>query len=655
VSSRARRLAVAAALFVLSGLSLIGARTEPSRLRRLSETPRGRASLNPGLSGDGRRVAFESNADLAGAGGPDSFRLFAARLSEGVQPSELSRSRGPAPALSQDGSRVAFASASDPLGSNRDGNSEIFLHDGVGLTQLTDTTPDDPARRAAEGSFAPSVSDDGRLVAFASDRDLAGLNPERAHEVFLYDAEARRFTRLTDGDSGARASDAKISGDGSRVYFVRERVDENETVRELWRYTRETGARSLLVGDARRLALGPGRAVSDDGLRVVFAAETAPNTTQVFLLDGRNHNRLRQLTRLGARAADVPLHPTISGDGHRVAFATRRNFNNLDRDASVELYVYDIPTDTFARVTDTRPAGTSEAVASLDDEGARVAFSFPRVLADADAPEEFADDPELFVADLDPRPAFATGLRFFNAAALDKSTQPADSVAADSVVVVHGANLAPIASKASRLSDGSFPARLQNVTLTVAGRHAQLFYVSPTQINFHLPADAPHGPAEVSITNHDGFETRGVVHVARVAPGIFASGGNGAGEALALDAATGRPPPSTPPTDAATRARSSSTPPACATPRASRSAPADATSESSPSILHPTCPASTSSDSPSPRVCAGPAPSRCSSKPTTRRATARRSRSPTAARRPAPRDSNSRPPLQPSRPAARYL
>ncbi|MDQ3803502.1 MAG: hypothetical protein M3416_06685, partial [Acidobacteriota bacterium] len=524
----ARRTAVAFILLISLSLSFINARPEAGGVRRVSQTPRGRVSLNPALSGDGRRLAFESNADLAGTGAPQSFRVFAAGLSNPVSLKELARARGPAPALSQDGASVVFAAASDVLGTNRDGNSELFFRDGTGLTQLTDTLPDDPARRAAQGSFRPSISDDGRLVAFDSDRDHAGANPDRSREIFLYDVGARNFTQLTDDGDGVRHFDAKISGDGSRVAFVRERDREDGTAaREVVIYERAAGGLTVAVKDADKLALAPGRSVSDDGLRVVYSAETSEDAGQVFLFDGRNGGRVRQLTRLRSRRSDVPLHPTLSGDGRRVAFATRRNVTGDNRDASVELYVYDIPTDTFFQITNAPAAATGEVVASLNDEGTVVAFSFPRALAEADAPEDFINDPEIFAASVAPRAEFRTGLEFFNGAALDRSPLPPNTAAPDSIVVATGADLSLETVEAVRRADASFPTELGNVTLRVGGRPAPLFYVSPTQINFHLPADTPLGAAEVAVVNHDGLETRGTINVVRAAPGVFAAGGRG--------------------------------------------------------------------------------------------------------------------------------
>src|SRR5258707_862278 len=127
-----------------------------------------------------------------------------------------------APAISQDGSRIAFASKDEPLGKNLDGNSEIFLFDGVELTQITNTSPGDLGNRVTNGNFSPSISDDGRFIAFSSNRDLTGQNADGNLEVFIYDTTARNFTQLTNTTGIVGASDAKISGNGAIICYIRD-------------------------------------------------------------------------------------------------------------------------------------------------------------------------------------------------------------------------------------------------------------------------------------------------------------------------------------------------------------------------------------------------------------------------------------------------
>ena len=119
--------------FILAGvavLCLLGVRPTQTQspLQRITNTTERHTASDPSLSGDGRTVAFESTEDIAGAGGTDHFRAIRANVA--VDPPtffQMGGTRAVAAAISQDGSRIAFASKDDPLGTNLDGNSEIFL------------------------------------------------------------------------------------------------------------------------------------------------------------------------------------------------------------------------------------------------------------------------------------------------------------------------------------------------------------------------------------------------------------------------------------------------------------------------------------------------------------------------------------------------
>ncbi|HEY0079065.1 MAG TPA: lamin tail domain-containing protein [Pyrinomonadaceae bacterium] len=533
------------AVFLLLALVLCVARvavvrSESGAVLRLTVTPDERLSLNPSISGDGRRVGFESSADVAEAGGEGFHALLADLSHNSPRFLRMALARASAPALSQDGSRVAFSSRDDPLGTNPDGNSEIFLFDGQRLAQITDTKPDDASRRASDGSFQPSISDDGRLVAFSSNRNLAGSNPDANLEIFVYDTETLAFRQLTESVGTVGATDAKLSGDGSRVAFIRDAGAHGSlasTRRDLVLSDLSSGETRLLAAALDGFAFTYGRAVSDDGERIVFSARTATNASQVFLYDGRR-NILRRLTSLGSRASDVPLHPTVSGDGSRVAFATRRSVTGANADASVELYVYDLPTDQFTRITSAPASATAEVVSSLDDAGITVAFSFPRVLASATASNELANNSEIYVADLAPRPAFSTDLRVSNAAASDREPASLKSIAPGSIADAFGANLSDESLQAARLPDRSFPRSLAGVTVSVNKRAAQLFYVSPERVNFLVPEETELGTAEVSVRNAEGFESRASVLITQVSPGLFTHSADGRGETIALNAST---------------------------------------------------------------------------------------------------------------------
>ncbi|MEP6635406.1 MAG: lamin tail domain-containing protein [Acidobacteriota bacterium] len=506
-------------------------------LRRITNTSEEALSLNPSLSGNGEVAAFESTADPLAEGRTGFHALRADVTTEPVAIRQAALSRAVAPAISQDGSRIAFASKDDPLETNHDGNSEIYLYDGGSLSQITDTSPGDLASRVTNGNFQPSISDDGRVIAFSSNRDLTNQNPDGNLEIFLFDTVAFSFSQLTNSIGMVGCSDAKISGDATRVAYVRDRRTTSSTQRDLVIQEVFPFSTVKIIGaDIPSLKLAYGRAISDDGARVVYSSETADHSTQVFLFD-RRWNATRQMMSLGARPDDVPLQATISGDGSRVAFATRRDVLGGNADHSVELYTFDIPTAQFSRVTTAPSTATAEVVSSLNDDGSLIAFNFPRVLSGPVTETNLANNSEIYLATTAIRPAFGN-LTVVNGASFGNEPVPVKALAPASIAVAQGNALADLTQQAQRQSDGTFPLTLGGTTMTMNGRPTQILYASPTQVNFIVPADTEISTAEVLIANADGYRSRGAVSVLRAAPGVFTTSGDGRGEGVVLNADT---------------------------------------------------------------------------------------------------------------------
>ena len=538
---RLRPLAIVGCIVVaLCLLGLWGARSQTGGLRRVTNTTEEGININPSLSGDGRRISFESTEDVAHAGGNDHFRAIRADVTNDPAAfTQLSGTRAPAPGISQDGSRIAFAAKEDPLGTNVDGNSEIFLYDGTTLRQITNTTPGDPSRRILDGNFQPSLTDDGRFIAFSSNRNLTNQNGDGNLEIFTFDTTSNTFAQLTNTTGQVGASDAKISGDGTRVAYIRDNNTSPGTQRDLILQDRSGGTTRLIASNVTNLAFTYGRAISDDGSRIVYAADIATDSSQVFLFDGRTSNSTRPVTTLGVRTTEVPLHPTISGDGSRIAFATRRPIAGLSNtDNSIEVYTFDIPTGQFARVTNAPSSAdgfdgssrVAEVVSSLNDDGSVVAFNFPRSLSGA-ATAGLENNSEIYVTGTAARPTVGT-LTVLNYASFGNEPSTTKAIAPDSLAVALGGALAFTEERAAKQSDGSFPTTLGGTTVTVNSRRAQISFVSPTQIHFIVPPQTEVGTAEVVVTNAEGFQSRGTVAVLRAAPGIFTVSGDGRGEGV---------------------------------------------------------------------------------------------------------------------------
>ncbi len=184
---------------------------------------------DPAISGDGARVAFTTAASNLGAGNLHGrtqvfVRDLAARTTTLV--SRVDGAAGPIadaysadPAISRDGRYVAFSSAARNLGDGPGGGggggragSRIYVRD-LRTQRTTAVSP--------RGAFAlkPSISADGRLVAYTSIRDGVSL-------VYVRDARGGGAERLVAraGRAGPAAngssSDATLSADGRRVAFT---------------------------------------------------------------------------------------------------------------------------------------------------------------------------------------------------------------------------------------------------------------------------------------------------------------------------------------------------------------------------------------------------------------------------------------------------
>jgi len=429
-----------------------------SLVRRLTNTAEQALSLNPFFSDDGHTVVFETTADIASTGGGASFRMVRADASSTpVHFDEIARTRGQ-PSVSSDGRTMVFASCEDLLGSNQDRNSEIYLDDGQHLRQLTQTLPENESTRLDDGNFQPTLSGDGRFIVFSSNRPLVDASSSGRRAIYVYDAVSNALAKLSPGQQGFDYSSPKISADGSRLFYVGSHA---EHVGDLVLHERLTGATRILLKDVSGLEFSVGRSASSNGSRVAYSAVVGEDDRELFLFDVDSPTP-RQLTHLGPRSSDVSLSPTISGDGKRIAFATRRKVLKTS-DGGVELYLFDVPTGQTIQVTSAPSIATAEVVSSLNFDGSAVVFNFPRIISGQVSDNDLANNSEIYLTELQPRPS-AGVVTVSNAA--DKSN---NAVAQNSIVSITGSALAFISVQPKTPST-----IVGGTTVKVGGRLAQI-------------------------------------------------------------------------------------------------------------------------------------------------------------------------------------
>jgi len=98
----------------------------------------------------------------------------------------------------------------------------------------------------------------------------------------------------------------------------------------------------------------------------------------------------------------------------------------------------------------------------------------------------------------------------------------------DSIATIFGANLTTTTASASILP---LPANLAGVQVTIDGLDCGLFFVSPNQINFHIPANVVAGLRSVRATNGAGQTFFGDFFIQSQGPGVFTKDSTGEGAA----------------------------------------------------------------------------------------------------------------------------
>jgi len=256
--------------------------------------------------------------------------------SAGVQGNEGSFT----PSISADGRYVAFASDATALVAGDHNRAEdVFVHDRrTGRTVKVSEASD--GRPGNGNSYSPAISADGRFVAFASEAtNLVRGDTNGATDIFVHDLATGRTVRVSVASNGAQSDgDAftpSISGDGRYVAFITDagnlRAGDGNRASDVFVHDGETG-RTVLVSRSSDPDVSSGRgsfepSLSVDGRYVAFVtdgalvADDTNNTEDVYLAEvsGRGVRRV-SLASDGSGGNGPSLGPSVNGDGTVVAF-----------------------------------------------------------------------------------------------------------------------------------------------------------------------------------------------------------------------------------------------------------------------------------------------------------------------------------------------
>lgn len=357
------------------------------------------------ISADGRFVAFRSDAPDLVAGDTNGVRdAFVRDLVTGVTTRVSVDSSGVegnghthGPAISADGRFVAFGSkARNLVPGDTNAKTDVFVHDTLTAT-TTRVSVDSSGGEGNGRSDFPSISADGRFVAFESDAsDLVAGDTNLETDVFLHDTHTGTTTRVSVSDGGAEATSwsvqPAISADGTHVAFRSLAPDlvpgdtsyaPDVFVRDVVNATTSLVSADTSGGEADSESARP--SLSTDGDHIAFfsyASDLVPGDTNgradIFVRDTVALTTTRvSVDSSGTQADHHSFDPSISADGRYVAYSSRAS-NLVPGDVNHEdVFVHDLSTSTTTRVSLSAfgtPANSESLRPAMSADGRYVAF-----------------------------------------------------------------------------------------------------------------------------------------------------------------------------------------------------------------------------------------------------------------------------------------
>ncbi len=363
--------------------------------------PGNNESVDPDISGDGRFVAFKSAAwNLVAGDSNGRSDIFVhdretgstSRVSvhsSGNQGIDLSIE----PAISTDGRFVAFRSPATLVAGDSNFADDIFVHDRqTGAT--TRVSVDSAGVQGNNSSAEPSISADGRFIAFASGAsNLVAGDSNESLDVFVHDRQTGGTTKVSVDSAGEQGNgysrEPAISGDGRFVSFTSDAtnlVDGTIGGPHVYVHDRQTGATTMVSVDSAGVQGDGGDYrpdISGDGRLVTFQSTSSNlvagdtnscvtngfphNCHDIFVHDRQTGTTTRaSVDSAGAQADERSYDANITAGGNFVAFTSKAtNLVAGDTNGFDDVFVHEVGT-----VPDPDSDGDSSGITRIQATGA---------------------------------------------------------------------------------------------------------------------------------------------------------------------------------------------------------------------------------------------------------------------------------------------
>ncbi len=306
-------------------------------------------SLEPGISGDGRYVAFTSSATNLVRGDTNGAQDVFVRdltagtndlVSAGTNSGSFGNGASYTPTISADGRFVLYHSLASNLASGTftGGTENLFLRDRTLRTNYALTFG---------GVTSATMSADGRYIVYN------GVLSASTYHVYVWDTQAAKRTLTNSVDNSSLVTPMAISSNGQWVAYALNVTAA--TVRLV-----NVSANSVLTVSSASFQSRSGLAFSSDGHYLVYAT-TAKNVasdtnglSDIYIYDtAAGTNGLVTRSFDGSSSANGTADsPLISPDGRFVAYRSFAS-NNITNDTNgvADLFVYDRTTGLTSLVS----------------------------------------------------------------------------------------------------------------------------------------------------------------------------------------------------------------------------------------------------------------------------------------------------------------
>ena len=281
--------------------------------------------------------------------------------------------------------------------STNNDNSALFESDASSSRFSLEQAAAQTDNSAARGAFVPSLSADGRYIAFFSDAALVTGDTNGADDIFIFDRVSgvtERITAPAGVNPNGRSARPQISADGRYVAFESEAsnlvANDNNDASDVFVYDRETDTiERVSVSDSGEEGdrTSYSADLSADGRYVVYesfadnlVSDDDNRDSDIFLFDRLTRtNRRVSISAAGSQADDYSFIPTISANGRYVLFGS--NASNLvenDTNNAQDLFLFDQTNGSVERVSTANGGGQSNNFSSdpeISADGRYVAFS----------------------------------------------------------------------------------------------------------------------------------------------------------------------------------------------------------------------------------------------------------------------------------------